>query len=764
MVDDETWQEEKSGGPLNIRRINEAEGLIEPFYNRHLSTLEKWRIDDGNAHGLEVENPVVTGTQVSWQHAPKHGPALRMQRRFDETIDLSGYDRLLFHATLPRNSRLQLRADTDVGERVLDCKSTGGEKREYTLELGDAKSLEGVTIELHIERNEPAAAHLGWLGLQNSERLEELLDYLNRFDARWRGYLKHPDCEPAFKPQFGLFITEEELTDLRKRHADYVEENGKSPLADIREWAMSQIPEEMVQEGSGGDGRHLRDREINLYSVTSRMANAAIAALVLEDAKLLRRTARLAMAVAMTENWHPNFYSILPGSAHDRRAFNQSKIVEGLSVIFDAAGKLMTDHARDYLIRRIAHDGVNWITYNAWRYDYIHHMNQLAWFSDGWFAGYGVLSRNMPRVLPYADLAQRMLHESMAGVILPDGGYEEGGAYFATVVGHGGEGLYYYSRMTEKPLSDVTPDAFQRTADFAEVIRSFDDGQDIVPFADSWGRFGRSAGAFMAALLPDSAWVSIYRKSIEGANPFPTSPMEMVLQQQIPEQGPPPRPFVHMSTMGLTSSTRKLEGEWVKLLVVSNIANASHNHEDKGSFVLEFAGQTFAADPGQIGYDHPQSSLMKHAERHNMLLPTGLDDRPAPTREVGVVPEAEGDEMSFRATMNLTPRWKGIYRKWQRTFESPSPDRLTIIDDYELTQGDGVKFIWSTFLPVDIDREAGEVIITGERGRVELEVPEDCSVRVDEFTMPDGPPQRRVLFNYPRTAGKIAVKVSFNIV
>jgi hypothetical protein len=41
--------------------------------------------------------------------------------------------------------------------------------------------------------------------------------------------------------------------------------------------------------------------------------------------------------------------------------------------------------------------------------------------------------------------------------------------------------------------------------------------------------------------------------------------------------------------MGLTASTRQFNGNTVKLLVMANVAGASHNHEDKGSFVLEFA-------------------------------------------------------------------------------------------------------------------------------------------------------------------------------
>ncbi len=759
MASYDTW-EDIPGGPLALRPINEAESLIEPFFHGALSAFEAWTIGDGAAHGLQVQPPGIVGTEISWQRAPADGPALRMSRTFAKAVDISRYDQLLLHASLPPGSRLRLVAETDAGPRVLEHEALSGSRREYPLPLESAGELQHVTIEIFTDRDGAAAARLGWLGVQSTERLETLLAHFNRFDARWQGYLQHPGYQPRFEPLYGLFITTEELAELRRRHAAWVAEHGESPLANLRERMLSLSPEEMIRQAAGSPGRFGRDRAVGHSGAAQRMASAAIAALILEDQELLRHTARYAMAVSMIDTWGDSFYEILPGSVHDHRAFNHSKITEGLAIILDAAGELMTDHARGYLLRRIANDGVNWITYNAWRYEYIHHMNQLAWFSDGWLAGYGVLAQTMPRVKPYADLAHQSLYESMASVILPDGGYEEGPAYLATVVGHGGEGLYYYSRMTGKPLSEITPDSFQRTADFAEVIRSTDEQQDFIPFADSWGRLQRNAGAFMAALLPESAWVSIYRRSLARSGaPFPTDPMEMALQQQIPDVGPEPQAFVQMGTMGLTSSTRKLGDEWVKLLIVTNKDKANHNHEDKGSFVLEFAGQTFAADGGQVGYDNPLCQLMKHAQRHNLLLPTGLDERPAPTRDLGILPDAQGDGIAFHAEMDLSPRWEGIYTQWRRTIDSPAPDRFVITDTYALARGDGVEFCWNTFLPVAVDEGAGTVTITGEQGRAVITIPEHCTVRVDELTMPDDEPQRRIAFVRKAREGTLQVGV-----
>ena len=79
-----------------------------------------------------------------------------------------------------------------------------------------------------------------------------------------------------------------------------------------------------------------------------------------------------------------------------------------------------------------------------------------------------------------------------------------------------------------------------------------------------------------------------------------------------------------------------------------------------------------------------------------------MAERPQPTNPipVDVKPQGTGDEVSFSARIDATPGWEAYYRKWVRTWESPTPDTLVIRDDYELVNGDAVEWCWSTRLPV----------------------------------------------------------------
>ena len=109
----------------------------------------------------------------------------------------------------------------------------------------------------------------------------------------------------------------------------------------------------------------------------------------------------------------------------------------------------------------------------------------------------------------------------------------------------------------------------------------------------------------------------------------------------VPAKGPEFRPLVEMPKIGQLASHRKLGAEWVKLFLMGNQSGASHTHEDKGSFVLEFAGDAFSRDFGSCDYSNPLADILKHAQRHNMLVPiaSGCVIRmrwPEPLRRLGV--------------------------------------------------------------------------------------------------------------------------------
>lgn len=155
-----------------------------------------------------------------------------------------------------------------------------------------------------------------------------------------------------------------------------------------------------------------------------------------------------------------------------------------------------------------------------------------------------------------------------------------------------------------------------------------------------------------------------------------------------------PEPFQVLPDMGPIVFHRHLDKHWVKLFIQGNQARAGHTHEDKGSFILEFAGDTFAIDPGTCAYGHPLSAILKNCERHNMLVPYGMSARPASQCPLqhDVKLQGQGDEIVTHVEIDAAPGWDAYYHRRHRIWDFSSPDRLIITDNYELAAGEGVEF------------------------------------------------------------------------
>ena len=147
-----------------------------------------------------------------------------------------------------------------------------------------------------------------------------------------------------------------------------------------------------------------------------------------------------------------------------------------------------------------------------------------------------------------------------------------------------------------------------------------------------------------------------------------------------------------------------------------------------------------------------------------MLIPVvGTMDRPAPDNPVltDVKPEGEGDATRFEATIDVTPAWGAYFSKNCRTWTSPTPDELTVTDEYGLAKGKGVEFRWHTMLPVR--REGRKVVIEGEKGCVEIQIPKGASCRIEPSKWWTGRQVNRIVFTKMGRKGTLETKVHLKL-
>ncbi len=735
------------GALLKPVPINVAEAIIEPFWTPELSGFPKWRVEPGADHGLRIRQNW-SAVDFEWASRPQAGPALRMSRDF--RVDCSAYDRLLVRLSLPKDCVLRVIALTDQGERTFVSEPATGKRAEYAVDLGGAGRIDSLAIEIEAGSDGGAAGWLRWIGLQNTTLLARYFAQWDYSRMQWDACIRSDEFEPEFQPRYGIFLTIEELEGLRDEHRRSIEKEGRSRYTDLAARAHEYRPEEGIHEfvkSGGSTSAHARVRDESQPKLAGS-PDLAVAGLVLRDADLLRMAARYALSLALSERWETGFMSVFPGGPWEDRAFRRSYTAEDIATILDLGGEVLTEAGRTYLMRRLAEEGVGPINYVTWRHEYVFHCNQLAYFNTGRMAAYLVLEREWPRVKPYTDLAYRDAIDNLETVIEPDGGTLEGPSYFSPIARENYTALKYYARARGRDVSELVPDVLKRTSNYAATVASTTT-DDVIPICDSGASFREDSLSILAELMPQSHWVTMLSKQrVREGKPA------------LEPGGPPLPACVELPNTGYLASIRRLGDDLVKILIMGNKAGAGHTHEDKGSFVLEYAAETFAADLGICDYSDPIHAIYKHCQRHNMLVPVGTSERACPQNPLpfDVKPAGQGDEQAFHATIDATPGWGGYYKKWRRHWNSPSPDVLMIRDEYELAKGTGVEFYWQTKLPVE--QQGHIVTIRGARGVVSLSAPEDCTIRIEQLDLADGDKHSRIAIQKEARQGSLEVTVT----
>jgi hypothetical protein len=728
--------------------INSAEAVIAPFFDERLEELPRWQTDTPGVTGLRLTQGWAFVT-INWERPAADGLVLRLQRDC-AGLDCGAYDRLITAINLPEDSVVSLAAETDAGPRQRTGTPCGSVRHEEWLDLAGATTITRLTVEVRSPHPAAASGWLLWFGLQSTARLPAHLAQWAGYDEKWDRYLQPPDFAPTFQPTYGLMLNAAELDAVRAHFADSV-------LARELHAAGEQVrairPESQIGETISFWNYHGFRRERDMGKMlTMNGPFAAQAGVLWKDKGLCRLAARFALCLAHCDHWEDVFFAWMRGANWEQRGFIQSLGVLDCAIILDLCGEWFTPLGRDLILRRIATEGHGAMCHASWWWEYMYHTNQMVWITPARLYGLLILEKTMPargagfpappsRVAPHTGIVWADLQDNLSKALLPDGGYVEGATYFTWVARQAAFSALLYGRGRGLDARKLVPSPLFRTAPLAEMLCSTDDGQDMILTGDAMFAFGEGL-AFLAWLMPGSHWVTIYRKSLRRAGAAAML-LPLRLDREIPAEGPAFAPFVEMKDLGYMASVRRLGSEFVKLFIIGNKAGGDHQHEDKGSFVLECAGDSFAFDFGVLDYANPVCELLKHAQRHNMLTPLCPDERPRPLNPLNhdLKPQGAGDATRFHATMDAAPAWPGWFNRWRRTWDSPAPDTLILTDEWAVAKGEGVVFHWTTRLPMRLDGRT--VVITGRRATAVLTLPDDVEAAIDLPPLLD--PRRRAI-------------------
>lgn len=726
---------------MNIIPVNVGEQIIAPFFHDP-AELRQWKVESGDG---------------KMQFSPQEpGLSFRGKVRISRTADcdLSHSDRLLFALFLPPGTRLKVEASTDRGALVREYTAPNDNlmTTEYELPLNGAKRLYALAIEL--ETSGKGNASLRFI-LAENQRLTTELDrfYRQLGEMDWSVYLRENHA-PAFRPGLRIFGTEQDFERVRAL-VSRTPPLARQLEAESSKLKKQQPPEKRIRPYNTMIRRFVRDRDLKNGNL--QVGPAAWYGMLAKDPELMSFAARGAIALAMTPHWGAGMYSSLPGTTVEHRCFDEVEIAEQLVFILDLCYDMFTETGRELILRGLAEKALGTINYTCWKWDYIYRCNQMGHFSGGRVAAYLAMEKSgWKHVSDYTELAIKDLNKSMKRLLQPDGGYLEGSHYFLFTFRSALPAYYMYAGARGKAPAEVVPPELFQSREFAELILSTDRTQGVIPINDGRSYMHATAAMLFAALMPETIYAAYANRYLEVYGYPPLSDYWCYLAGQAGEKRSEPsrRNFVKIDSIASAASLRELEGEPLKIAFLCDALPAAHRHRDAGNFLVEFAGETLLMDSGICDYADPMTRTLQGETRHNVAVPVmadgSLGQQNLSQKPLNLV--AEGDSKRFRAQVDLTPVWKGKFRKRIRKLLSDTPDRLTVEDTFLPESGvtGTVVFLLSPF-PFQV--EGREVTISGQRGETVFQLPDGIEWKSEQLTRPKQPDQYRLTLDCGKATG-----------
>jgi len=672
-------------------RLNEAEWLVEPFYECTARGLA-WKVTGGEGGDVRL-SPNWQAAELTWSDASPGALVARLACDYDLTI--SDADRLCLRVSHADDQQVSLKARIDGAEQTIADRAPGGNRFAEFEGPVHGRRLEGLTIEVHAGKAGDGRVSLLWILAVDSVARTRYRERMPTFNPAWPVFLERDD--KPLEPLLGLFLPDG-VDGLRRRAAS---DTYTKAWADIRtragQFRQSQ-PETGVREHlplpQPGRYEHELGPAVSEDGQISSgaMELCALAALVDNDASLARVALRHVLAAAHGGHWDDSFMMTRHGALWDHRAFTAWVIMQGFVRAVDWAGSLLTPVGRDLVARVLSEKVLPKIDYSLRKYAYMRENNQAIFFATGGILAVCALGRLLERGGDGLQWYLDVLRESVRNYYLEDGGTYEGGAYHDESTSQAIAAFAVASRFLKTPLADLLPPELLRAGNYYRVMASTAVPGCVINTSDG-GRCGlRMRGGAVPALARitgDAALLNMTAQLCEpdAAGTIPGA--ERVLAEG-PELLPSPVPsapvFEIFPQTGVLCSCRPTANGPVRLQVVGAKANAGHGHEDKGSLVLEAFGEELLIDRGTCFYGDARSELLKKAWRHNLLTPDDADGRPVAQVNplpVAVIPHGRGDEHTLHVEIDATAAWPEVLAKWTRSITGDEPCRFTLHDVVE---------------------------------------------------------------------------------
>ncbi|MFM8763895.1 MAG: heparinase II/III family protein [Spartobacteria bacterium] len=702
----------------NLLPLNPAEAIFAPFNDAMFASDMGEVTTPAGASGFRAE-VYWDSRHVKWENCAPG--AVAGTHEVPVEFPWGDFDEFVFCLTVPPGAAVRFLASHGGGPweqlgEIVEASTT----RQEIVRPVPATKPDRVRAEFLAREDGPKIVILVWFGLRDSRLASGLQKGRPRWDAAWGGLIK-PDGdwgEPSFP--HGLLLDHAGLEGLRERAQRPLWKDHFSRIEERARQAMERAPEDdlhLSDFAPFSDERYVRTEERGRQPLYYDSLRLALVGLVNRDPAMLRHAARFLMAMLHLKHWSPSAETRTQGSTWDQRCFTEEMMTTSAALLLDWLDFLLTDRAREFGRQMLWDRGIAVIERDMAKCEYVHHINQGPWFCRGRLLGSLILEKSWPRFGPEnADRAMQQLRDGMNRYLLPDGGMDEGPMYLHLTLETILVACHAYARARGMDPRKLLPDAMPRVPDYLAAVATSSPLFHVPAEDCGTGKLLADDTAMLAALFPGGIYDALCAGSLlQPGEPFNylhhyagTGVFAFLLG---PDEVPAPRncaaTFSLLPVTGLAGSYRTDGARSLRLTFSGTKARPSHSHADRGGFTAELDGVPVFIDRGVVRYDDPRVAMLKRTENHNTLAPSfdGIETLEQVLATIPLIPDAEGDEKSFRASLDLAHVWPDAMTHCRRKITSEDLDGWNIEDTGELARdGHLVLFLQS---PMPFEGEGG---------------------------------------------------------
>lgn len=664
--------------------FNEAEAMVEAFWDSGDTYSNHFKFDRMKNYDLRGDGEY----KIMWNGVQIYTDGHYFASR-EIDLDVSDFDTLSLKVCVPEGMHIIVRAKIDgVLQEVIRCEEAILCK-EFEGKISGNK-ITYIEYEFIKVGFIPSPAVLYWLTVANSKRRDEMRKRDNGF--------KFPDCwEGCFnddfeiKPHLCAFIDEEELEELRKKVNSGLVSDAFKKLEETANKYMDYEPEKEIGRYFRGNVNFLGRTENEPIKLSSdAMIALAIVGLVKKDKKMIKMACRFALSVACCEKWTEGVIGDFPGTTFHHRSFKECDLSLGCAKVLDWAGEALTWHGRNIIYDAIILKGFPRIESDIYTMDYIWTMNQGIVFTTELIESLLVIAKRYPRYEPLIDHYENVLLTMWGNYAKKDGGTSEGPAYWDYSATYVMKVLYFIAKYKKIKLEDYIPEELKATENYAKsVLSTYGDGTTLVPINDTVYdlRFALAVSTFFAMFSKNKKyWSSILKKSLDGNSELFGVDEFIIMAKDIEEvEGDVEKEgYTFLENTGMVSLARKSSDLGTSALYVQagHSEMGGHEHEDKGTFIIEADAKRIVSDRG-YRWSNKDALAYSSAKWHNLIFPE-LEKEAHQARCVeghhGKFLKSEYKDGRFECEIDVSPAWEGIFEKNIRRVYSPDANLFVIHD------------------------------------------------------------------------------------